>query len=891
MATDLERLIERLLAGDLIAPESIAPELLEQPEVQRLLRLSRVMAQLEANAATSDSNENSAAAAAPARLGPFKLERRLGVGGMGEVWLGLRDDGQAEQRVAIKRVRGDTPNFAERLRSERRILARLEHAHIARFIDAGVDAGGAPWLALEYVDGVAITDYCAREGLGLQARLRLFQKVCAAVDHAHGQLVVHRDLKPGNVLVGADGEPKLLDFGIARLLDDSQAEATSSALTPAYAAPEQLRGEPVSTATDVYALGLLLFRLLAGQLPPGRRRGSLVQALEEIGRESQQRPSEQLLPEQPFAAAALRGDLDAIVGQALRAEPAQRYRSARELGEDIQRHLRARPVRARPPTRRYRFSRFVRRNAAAVGFAALAALALLAGTAVALEQARRATAAAQRAEAEALAARQAQARAEQASSFLESLFREQDPFARAGSSARSPQQLLAEGVARAGTELAGDAEGQVRLLRVLAEAQFGQGLTADAQTSLQRARAVADAHPVTAQARLQLDVLGARIAEAELRQDDALALYARALSEAKAQHGEDSLELARIQRDQARVLLVSGDFGAALAAAEAAHAQFLRQWGADHPETALARYQMGLVHEQKREDPAAREDFIAVLAVLERAYGEDDARLVRPLMSLGDAQRRLREFDAGRSSLMRGAAIAALRLGAQHAQHAAILIRLGTLERDAGDLDAAIDALDAAQAALPTGEVQTLAQLHASRGALFIARAEFDRAEPDLRQAMELRKQHGGLRTGLAWYSQAEWGVALAGLGRLEEAEAAQREARRELLALLGPDAYQNSLIAARLGDTLAQRGAFAEAAAELAEAERLVVAQAGPDSHNACQYRLQRAQALAQLPSRRDEARALVRDLQTRAVAQPELRAALESKGLATLTEQLARH
>jgi serine/threonine-protein kinase len=887
-ALTLDALIAQLSAGEAVDIEQIPPALRERPEVQRLLRLSRVMGQLDANAGT-DPSAQAEATTAPGRLGPFRLERRLGVGGMGEVWLGRRDDGQAEQTVAVKRVRADVPDFAERLRSERRILARLEHPNIARFIDAGIDAQGSPWLALEYVDGAAVTDWCQQNALGLNDRLQLFQKICAAVDYAHRQLVVHRDLKPANVLVGSNGEPKLLDFGIARLLDDSQAESTRSSLTPAYAAPEQLRGGPVSTATDVYALGLLLFRLLAGQLPPGRRAGQLAAVLDQLDTESSQQPSTQTVAQLPYPGLLLRGDLDAIVAQALRADPVQRYRSALELAEDLDRHLHSRPVRARPLTRRYRLGRFLRRNASAVGFAAIAAMALLAGSAIALEQARLATTAALRAEAEALTARQAQARAEQSSAFLESLFREQDPFARAGSSARSPQQLLAEGVARAESELAGDAEGQVRLLITLAEAQFGQGLSADARATLERATAISAAQVVSGPAQVRLSALAAQIAEAELRQEDALRLYEQAVAKAAEVHGEHSLERARIQRDRARVLAIGSDLAGALSVAEAAHAQFLGQLGDAHPETALARYQIGLVHEQKREDPAALADFEAVLAVLQQAYDEDDARLVRPLMSLGDVQRRLREFAAGRATLQRGAAIAARRLGDQHSQHAAILIRLGTLERDAGDLDAAIKALDAAQAALPDGEMQTLAQLHASRGALLIARAEFDRAEPDLRQAMQLRKQHGGLRTGLAWYSQAEWGVALAGLGRLAEAEAAQREARQQLLVLLGPQAYQNSLMAARLGATLGQRGKHAEAAAELAEAERLVIAQSGPDNHNACQYRLQRAQALAQLPERRDEARSLLADLDARAKAQPELAAALEAKGLGQLQRELA--
>lgn len=782
MATELERLIERLLAGNLIAPESIAPELLEQPEVQRLLRLSRVMAQLDANAATRDSDSKEASAAseiAPTRLGPFKLERRLGVGGMGEVWLGLRDDGQAEQRVAVKRVRGDAPNFAERLRSERRILARLEHAQIARFIDAGVDAGGAPWLALEYVDGLPITDYCAREGLSLQARLRLFQKVCAAVDHAHGQLVVHRDLKPGNVLVGADGEPKLLDFGIARLLDDSQAEATSSALTPAYAAPEQLRGEPVSTATDVYALGLLLFRLLAGQLPPGRRRGSLVQALEEIGRESQQRPSEQFQPEQPFAAAALRGDLDAIVGQALRAEPAQRYRSARELGEDIERHLQSRPVRARPPTRRYRLSRFVRRNAAAVGFAALAALALLAGTAIALEQARRATAAALRAEAEADAARQAQARAERVQRLLVGLFTGASPELNGGRMP-SARDLLVEGgreLARAELEPADAAE----LAATLAESWLALGETEHAATLL--AAAPQDAH-IDPRTRARLALAGARIEQAAGHLDVARERFEQA-GIAATQAGEPAaLEASSALMGLAHLDLFSGDYARSLERSQIAHAERLRRYGAGDRASLDSGVALAVAHIANNQLDAAIAQFQRSLADAQARLGAINPVACRAGSSLSDAYERRGDYAQALSAGEQAAEACRQVFGPAHPLYGQVELNVGFALGRLGRNAEAIEHYALARSA-------------------YSASKHFD-------EGSALRYAAG----------------ALLALERWQEAEATLLDAERVLAAALGEDA--ELVLAARINraSALAGQGRL-DAATELAEAS-LAAVEAG---------------------------------------------------------------
>lgn len=884
---DLDALIERLSAGEVIDPQRIPPALRQREDVQRLLALARVLERIAVNAAESTPEPPQASTAQ--RLGPFRLLRLIGAGGMGEVWLGLRDDGQAEQRVAIKRVRGGLPGFAARLRSERRILARLEHPNIARFIDAGVDDTGSPWLALEYVDGVPVTDWCSGQNLPLAERLQLFCKICAAVDDAHRHLIVHRDLKPANVLVDGRGEPKLLDFGVAQLLDDTQAEATSGSLTPSYAAPEQLRGQPLGTAADIYALGLLLFRLLAGQLPPGRRGKPLAAILEQLASEEDCRPSSEALPELPYARSALHGDLDAIVGKALRAEPAQRYRSAAELAEDIQRHLQTRPVRARPLTPAYRLGRFLRRNRTAAAFAALAVGALLLGSVLAIEQARRANAAAALAAQEAQAARKALARAAQVSAFLESLFREQDPFARSGARARSAEALLAEGVARVEAELTDDPEGRLRLLLSLAEAQLGQGLGAEAKTTLGLARNLLGALGRPAEPAIRLAVLQAEVDEAGLRLPEALEQIAEAERLATAWHGAESIERARILRLKARLLVTSGRMDEALEAADWAHQRLLAEFGPEAVDTAIARYQLGVVREQRREDAAALADFEAVVAAIEVARGPEHALLVRPLMSLGEVQRRMRRFEAGRATLRRGAAIAEAGLGPRHVQHAAILIRLGTLERDAGDHRAALLALDAAERALPEGELATLAQLHASRGAIHISLDDPAAAEPELRRAMELRHGASG-NSGLAWYSQAEWASAVARLGRHDEALAALREARQELAALLGPQAYQNSLIAARLGAALMLAGQPQAAAEELAEAERLVIASAGPANLNALQYRLQRAEALAALPERQDEARALITSLRSAASASADTRAALEAKGLAALEARLAR-
>jgi serine/threonine protein kinase len=341
----LATLAERIGAGESIATVLLPDALREHPEVLGMLRFARVAQVLDRHQETPEPE----AVAAPAAIGPWRVLRLLGRGGMGEVWLGERSDGVVDQQVAIKRVRGASPAFVRRLLAERRILARLSHPNIARFIDAGVDLDAQPWMALEYVQGGDLSTWCSEPQPDLRARLELFLKICSAVDHAHRLLVVHRDLKPGNVLVDAQGEPHLLDFGVAKLLDEEAGETTLAALTPVWAAPEQLRGEPVSTATDVYALGLLLCRLLSGALPASRARGDLASLMAELGEEDTQRPSRLARAGEglPYPAERLVGDLDAIFAKALRPEPADRYGSAAALAEDVERHLQSRPLGAR----------------------------------------------------------------------------------------------------------------------------------------------------------------------------------------------------------------------------------------------------------------------------------------------------------------------------------------------------------------------------------------------------------------------------------------------------------------------------------------------------------------------------------------------------------------
>lgn len=343
------------------------------------------------------------------RVGAYEVVREIGRGGMGVVYLGVRVDDQYRKEVAIKVLRAavDRQVLHVRFARERQILASLDHPDIARLIDAGTTEEGQPYLVMDLVDGVPIDDYCARHDLPIEARLALFRRVCDAVHHAHRHLVVHRDLKPRNILVTPDGSPRLLDFGIAKLLgaDDGAAPGVTETglhlMTPEYASPEQARGDVVTTASDIYSLGIILFQLLTGQRPyrlPSTRLDEIVRTICDT---PAARPSSVA---GPTMTRRLRGDLDAIVLTALRKEPERRYASVAQLSEDVRLHLAGHPIVARPDTWRYRLSKFVRRHRVAAAAAVLVVASLVGGLGVAVWQARIAQQARVTAEAERLRA-------------------------------------------------------------------------------------------------------------------------------------------------------------------------------------------------------------------------------------------------------------------------------------------------------------------------------------------------------------------------------------------------------------------------------------------------------------------------------------------------------
>ncbi len=450
------------------------------------------------------------------RVGPYRLIDELGRGGMGAVYSAERVDGIAGHRVAIKMIkRGmDSDEMIRRFRQEREILARLIHPHIARLLDGGIEAKGRLWFAMELVDGKPITQACDERGLGLRERIAYFLGVCAAVQFAHSNLVVHRDLKPSNVLLDASGSVKLLDFGIGKILDVEGAQRTHShvrMLTPEFAAPEQLRGDPVTTATDVYQLGLLLTELLAGCRAPRASVGHAAPRPSDLFRE--------FAAKDPAGAAALAsargtdvrglvrelsGDIDRIVQQALAEEPPRRYGSAAALAADLVCHLERRPVHAVGDAWSYRTRKFVGRNRLAVAIATLFVVAVIAGIAGVLWQSRRAEQAAAVARAEASTSRNVK-------DFLVDVFRSASPEEALGKPL-SAREMVDIGAKRVGFELKAEPDVQIAMYEALGDIYGGLGdktaAVAAYRSGLERATQDLGADSVTTD-RLRVGLAGA----------------------------------------------------------------------------------------------------------------------------------------------------------------------------------------------------------------------------------------------------------------------------------------------------------------------------------------------------------------------------------------------
>ncbi len=757
----------------------------------------------------------------PGRIGPYQIEQELGRGGMSTVYLARRDDGQFDQRVALKLVRSGVDEAArsERFRSERQILASLNHPNVARLFDGGVTPGGRPYLVMEYVEGEHIDRHCDARTLSLKERLDLFQTVVETVQYAHGNLVVHRDLKPSNILVTEDGQVKLLDFGIAKLLGvDEETPATSATqtglrwMTPEYAAPEQIKGDRVTTATDVYQLGVLLYHLLTGHGPYRLGQTSTYEIERAVVEEEPTRPStivgqveEVMLGEAtvritPEAVSQMRatelralqrtlsGDLDAILLKALRKEPEQRYATAEALAADLQRYREGRPVRARRGTWSYRARKYAQRNAWGLA-AALVIAALVIGYAATFRvQALQVASERDRAQAEA-------DKAEQVIDLMINLFETTDP-SQAQREVFSPREFLSQGVRRVQTDLRDQPAVQAEALSVIGQLYLGLGHFEEAETQLRQAIAIGqtlpdgqgrlarsirllgtvrkhldDYHAADSLYRralaLQQEAFGEEHEDiartlrhlATLRMDQGRAaetdsLYHQALAMQRDLLGNDHLDVAHTLKNIAVFQEYQGRFEAADSLYRQALALFRRLGGDQHPEVARTLNDLGLLHRDRGNLEEAERRLREALSIKQKVFGEEHPSMGIAYYNLAAVLQDLGHYDDAEPLYRQTLAIDQSIYGEMHSEVAADLTKLASLLHEKGDLLAADSlyrrALTIRRATLPAGR-RGLATTLLWYGRLQLDQNRTDEALAKIREAKTIRE---------AVFAQGHWRIA-----------------------------------------------------------------------------------------------------------------------------------
>lgn len=701
----------------------------------------------------------------PTQLGPWQLRERLGAGGMGEVYRVERLLEGTRQQGALKRIAPALagPQSLARFEAERRFLTRLAHPHIARILDAGRDAEGRPWVVMEYVDGAPIDQWCRLQSLDPGARVRLFLQVIEAVEAAHRALVLHRDLKPANILVGADGHVRLLDFGIARALDAEDAGLTATGfapLTPQYASPEQLAGLPLTTASDVYALGLVLHQLLTGQLPASHRGHSAGQIDTQLRRAAQSRPSASLdaaaltldARQAEVWRRRLSGDLDRVLLKALALDVDRRYPTAAAFGADLEHWLASRPVSARAGDRGYRLRLFLRRNRLPVAAGSAAILALAVGLGIAAQQA--------------LIARAEAERVQRSNAFLLSMIADANPIAAGGE--LSLIDAIDQAVGRVSTHFADQPEEEARIRTGIAHAYTNLMQLDAAEAQLQQAVAVAPA-----QSRARADALRARgiLAWTRGRTDaahtDLLAAHAQyAALQLSREAGIVDNDLAQLMLDLGRAaeavpyaertvasaralelpaaslgmrldslggaLHLSGD----LDGADRVYREAITVLASALPRSAInhsiALNNHGLVLRDRQQPAEALQRFSAAIAAREAALGADDAGLAGPLANAATLQAELGQSAAATASIERALALAERAYAPDYVGRARVHLAAAEVALASGD---ASDATRHAEAALA---VYAKADSADTRGV--------ERARAALARAAELAATPTGVR-------------------------------------------------------------------------------------------------------------------------------------------------
>ena len=788
-------------------------------------------------------------------FGPYRIVRLIAEGGMGAVFLAERVDGQFEQQVALKVLRSALPGEAlmARFRHERQILSDLTHPNIATLLDGGTNERGLPYLVMEYVSGASIDRYCQDESISLRQRLELIQKVCGAVQAAHQSLIVHRDIKPNNIIVDATGTPKLLDFGIAKLLDEQEREgealhtqAGQRMLTPEYASPEQIRGEAVGTASDVYSLGVVLYGLLTGRSPYERWRTQPLELQKAVCENDPPKPSDSVIDLEtvqpssskahtkaylpPAVAAqfrrALKGDLDHIVLKAMRKEPAQRYSSPAALAEDIQRFLDQLPIAARRGSRSYVLNKYLRRNAVAVS-SGVAVIVLITALVVFYTQ---------RLQRERDVAQRERVSAEKVSDFMVELFEagnpeEQKPDLLA-------REVLHRGADRLQSELADQPLIEARLQQAIGQAYWSLQLFDDGEARAKRALQLLRDHLPAHDLAIadQLNKMGRMMVRRE-RYQDGLDYSRHALEIYEAQYGENHRKVADVLMDIHKVISQRDHKGSeedgkridkairiyknvgmqdtrelsvTFAAKSAWHKQRF-EWAAalDAVNQGLAiLYKLGEEGEWKSafhlEDRArleyfmgdyrsARTDFQHVIRIIERYKGSNSVDLTWSTYYLALIERETGHVTLARELMQRTVSIeSATPLTDDNRYLARALCGLALIQADAGEWEQAQAncerGRDILQKTLETQQRVRMDVIHEGLGVVALARGDVETAVSEFTALASIRRAEddpGQTDTPLAIGMLAS---ALAALGKLDDAQTLFNESIGLAETRYGPD-------------------------------------------------------------------------------------------------------
>ncbi len=765
-------------------------------------------------------------------IGPWRVLREIGRGGMGVVYLVERADGQYEQRAALKLMRasGDPASLRRRFLRERQILAKLEHPHITRLLDGGVTAAGEPYFALEFIDGEPLLAHLAsRPDLG--ARLRLFLEICEAVKFAHRQLVVHCDIKPSNVLVDRDGHVKLLDFGIASLLGPAATAADETqlqALTPAYAAPEQLRGEPVTTATDVFALGAVLHEMLTGVR--AYQLGANASSLDRLAAISNPRralpssavdrrpASTQREPYPPVPARLLRGDLDVITETALQAEPERRYATVDALADDVRRHLEGAPIAARRASATYRFGKFVARHRLGVGLAAVALLALLAALATALLQARLAREQTAQAQAAARLAMQQSERAEGVRRILVGVFEQAEPDAHGGQPI-SARELLERGERQieGAFELQPAVESDAATL--IAELYVQIGDFERAKALLQRALDASDDPRVPDDVKARV-LVGISVVEAETNAYDAALDHARAGLELLAKMGAGTAaSIAKAHSVIAAVLIEKGSLDEAEALLRASLARDTVSLGAHSEAVGQSWIHLGNVLARTDRFEEAEQAFRTGIATMQALFGEDSYHVAHALNELSSLLSDRNDFEGAERALQQSLQIRLRTVGEDHRDTYIVRHNLLVLQETVGRIAEALpQRLALAERARASGRVnlRDLASYDLATGRDQRDVGQFDAAEPTLRRSIQAFSDTLGPTTDVVVSAWRSLGTTLTLAGRYAEAEEVLRKAMQIQLGRPEDSALRMASVQLDLGNLLRLRHRLDEASALL---------------------------------------------------------------------------